>query len=790
MERTPEAALGTTVAAVLAACLLAAALLFGAAPTGAAPTEPTLDLAGLQAKLDDSGTVLGYFKTVVTGSTIETIPMTVLDIVPGFLDDGRSVIFFEATGPVIARAKSIAAGMSGSPLFVSHNGTDTLIGALSYGYSFTPNGLGFATPIEYMGALEADYPLAVTVRDLDEPITTSIGRVERVIAAPSLAAAKEIRREPGTVVMTPRAYMSIGGLPQASKPYERVKRALAARGLEVLPSGALPNPGWSDTFTATFEGGAAVGALVSRGDVWLGGAGTVTYAASDTVVAFGHPMLWSGDSGLYLTNAWVHGIFSSYDVPFKLMSPGAVRGTLYQDRLAGIVGRTDVSPQEVPIVSRATYAPTGKDATATSYMPRWAMDDREMAPLAADIAWSVLPKAVDSWSIPGSLDVTTTIVVSDGTTTHTVTRANRWDDRMDVGWLAFQDAWWMISWLMDDPGELATATIQSVDVDTRISNVRRSAELVDMSVPGGLRVGANRVRLSFRVVGQRDPQTIETTFTLPAGTPLWGSLAAYTSTDDESRVFATNYEIWGDTSEVVDAIRSVPRNDQCFLYYSDLSFDGSGLDEVTATVSTPWHLSGMVYKEAGFMTMRATPTVAGYGGSALIVGMVDATQDTTVTLLRKTAGASTWTTVAALPVIPTLDELFPAFSTVVTGLTKNTSFRAIWDGDDEHLGASASRTTFVRARVRLSPATVVVVGTRKTRFTATVSPSQTGPSVAFEVSYRGGPWRRVATRPLDASGRATALIGGLAGVNRVRARFLGSTTNAAGTSNVATLRRI
>lgn len=434
----------TAAAAVVVVVLgLIAAWFYGTGPlpdAGAAPVEPTLGLAGLQAKLDDSGTVPGYLKTVVSGSTIETIPMAVLDIVPGFLADGRSVIFFEATGPVIAKAKSIAAGMSGSPLFVSDNGTDTLIGALSYGQSFTPNGLGFATPIEYMSALEADYPLTVTMRDLEQPVATSIGRVDRIIAAPSLAAAKEIPREPGTVVMTPLAYMSIGGLPQGSKPYERVKRALAARGLDVLPLGALPNPGWSDTFTATFEGGAAVGSLASRGDVWLGGTGTVTYAASDTVVAFGHPMLWTGASGLYLTNAWVHGIFSSYDVPFKLASPGAVRGTLYQDRLAGIVGRTDVSPQEVPIVSHALYAPTAKDATATSYMPRWAMDDRDLAPLAADVAAGVLPKAVDSWTMPGSLEVTTTIKVFDGTTTHTVRRANTWDDRIDAGWLAFEDA--------------------------------------------------------------------------------------------------------------------------------------------------------------------------------------------------------------------------------------------------------------------------------------------------------------------------------------------------------------
>lgn len=774
---TREAASAAIVAALIAAWVCVWWPLPHAA---AAPVEPRLTLSGLEAKLDDSGTVAGHFKTVVSGSTIETIPMTVLDIIPGFLDDGRSVIFFEATGPIIAKAGSIAAGMSGSPLLVSHSGTDTLIGALSYGYSFTPNGLGFATPIEYMTTLEADYPLTIAVRTLDEPIATSIGRIDRVIAAPSFAAARKVPCRPGTVVMTPLAYMSIGGLPQGSKPYERVRGALAARGLDVLPAGALPSPGWSESFTTDLVGGAAVGALASRGDVWLGGTGTVTYAASDTVVAFGHPMLWTGDSGLYLTNAWVHGIFSNSYVPFKLASPGAVRGTLYQDRLAGIVGRTDVTPGEAPIVSHAVYTPTGKEATATSFMPRWAMDDRDLAPLAADIAAGVLPRAVDSWTMPGSLDVTTTIKVFDGTTTHTVQRANTFDDRMDAGWLAFQDAWWIISWLMDDPGELATATIESVDVDTRLSTARRSAELIDIAVPGGLRVGANRVRLSFKVVGHRETQTVDATFTLPAGMPLIGWLSAYTMTDDLSGLFDTNYPIRGDTSEVVDAIRAVPRNDQAVLYYGG----------VTATVSTPWQLTGMSEKPTGSMTMRVTPAVANYGGSALIVGSVSNALDTTVTLLRKTAGASTWTTVAALPATSPDPFSDPTFSAVVTGLTKNTSFRAVWDGDWEYLGASVVRTTYVRARVRLSPVSTVVVGTRKATFTAAVYPGQTGRKVAFEISHRGGPWRRVATRTLDTSSRATASIGGLAGRNQVRALFLGSPTNATGASNVATLRRI
>jgi len=46
----------------------------------AAPLEPTMSTSALEAKLEASQTLPGYFKTVVKGATIETIPATILAV--------------------------------------------------------------------------------------------------------------------------------------------------------------------------------------------------------------------------------------------------------------------------------------------------------------------------------------------------------------------------------------------------------------------------------------------------------------------------------------------------------------------------------------------------------------------------------------------------------------------------------------------------------------------------------------------------------------------------------------
>ena len=128
-----------------------------AAPAMAAPAEPTISLSDLEAKLA-SGPMAGYFLTVVGGTTQDPqqIPATVLSVVPNQTVDG-ALILFEASGPVIDKAGGVASGMSGSPLYVDDGGVFKLAGAVSYGPAYSA--LALATPIEYMSAIQTDFPV-------------------------------------------------------------------------------------------------------------------------------------------------------------------------------------------------------------------------------------------------------------------------------------------------------------------------------------------------------------------------------------------------------------------------------------------------------------------------------------------------------------------------------------------------------------------------------------------------------------------------------------------------------
>ena len=128
-------------------------LLAVAQVAAAAPPAPTMDLEQLAVALE-SGPLDGYLLTTMDGTTPEPITVQVQSLVDY---SWGSLILFEASGPWIDKIGGIAAGMSGSPIYVDDGGVDKLVGALSYGDAFTLGGLGLATPIEYMAAIEADF---------------------------------------------------------------------------------------------------------------------------------------------------------------------------------------------------------------------------------------------------------------------------------------------------------------------------------------------------------------------------------------------------------------------------------------------------------------------------------------------------------------------------------------------------------------------------------------------------------------------------------------------------------
>jgi hypothetical protein len=97
----------------------------------------------------------GYGLTVFRGTKIERFGVTVLGVLRK-VNNGKDLILVRLQGgPVTQRSANVAAGMSGSPVYI--NGR--IVGAVAYAPAFAREPLGFLTPIEDMlEAWDPDLP--------------------------------------------------------------------------------------------------------------------------------------------------------------------------------------------------------------------------------------------------------------------------------------------------------------------------------------------------------------------------------------------------------------------------------------------------------------------------------------------------------------------------------------------------------------------------------------------------------------------------------------------------------
>jgi len=800
-----------TLGAVFA--LTVAVLALGAAAVPAAPAEPTMSVTELQDILDASptGTVDGYFKTVLKGATVTSIPVTVQAVVPNYIPQG-ALIMFAAGGPDIEQIGGIAQGMSGSPLFVPAHGVDKLVGAVSYGDSFTTGYLGLATPVEYMASMEDTFLPAGAMTSLPRAVAVAGRTVDQLIIAPSVSAARAARPAAGTSVMTPLATMSVVGLPSRSAIYKDLVRRLEAHGVTVAPAGAglIGQAVRSET---SLDGGAALAVLFARGDILYGAAGTVTWNDGGRVVAFGHPLLGIGSVEAYLLDAAVHGVWSSAMIPYKVVSPGNLRGSVLQDRGTGVAGKTGSTPAEVPVTAAVTLLPQNVVGTANSYVPRWvvtSMPGGDGPYITAAATGAAGYNASDNAMMPGSASSTTTVVVEDAAgQRYTVARSNTWDDGFDVLGLLSSDTALMLSTIVSDPDGVAPATVISVDMSGQASPARSSARIVDLRFPAGVKPGH---RVPFQVVlnlyGQTSPLLLSGSLDVPAGASATGTVSVYPATsapEGEEGIPPVGSDTSGDgrdtVAERVAAVKALPTNDQLLVQFVPDSMDSSvdtpakgrsavqaGSLDATLTVSGRF-VTGGLQRRTGNVTIKATPRSTAYNGSCTVSGAIAETDgDTSVDIYVQPYGTAEPSKVATVPARAD-GSGGAAFSYVVTRLKKNTVITADWRGDARALGASAGTRVAVGQAVKLSAASA---GGGKVKLTARVLPGKTGQTVRFQ-HRSGGSWVTVGTVKAGraSAGGCTAMLtwAAPAGTSTVRAVAPATTANSAGTSKPVAVRR-
>ena len=784
----------------------------GAAAVPAAPSEPTISLPELQAQLDasPSGTVQGYFKTVLKGYATTRIPVTIQSIVPYYIPEG-ALIMFAASGPDIEKIGGIAQGMSGSPLFVSEGGADRLAGAVSYGDSFTTGYLGLATPVEYMATMEDTFMPAGALTSLSRAVTVAGRTVDQVYVAPSARLARAARPAPGTSVMAPLATMSIAGLPPRSAVYKDLVKRLAAHGLDVAPVGA-GLVGQSAQAGGALDGGSALTVLFARGDMLYGAAGTVTWNDGGRVVAFGHPLFGIGDVQAYLTDGTVHGVWSSSNVPYKVISPGPVRGVFLQDRGTGIAGRIGAAPAEVPVTAAVTLQPQGVVGRGTSFVPQWVVtsmpggDGPYIAAAGTGVAGY---NASDNAMMAGSATTKTTVVVEDAAgRSYTVVRSNTWDDTIDVLGYLPMDAATMLAALVSDPDGVAPATVVSVDMTGQASPTHSTARIVDVRFPDGIRPGRSvTFQVVLNVYGQTGQLLLNGAFDVPAGASATGSVNVYPAATvvaeegDPAAGTGTSGDGRDTVAERVAVVETLPTNDQLVVQFFPDSMDTdngstakgqsnieSGSLEATVTVAGKY-VTGGLQRRTGSVTVTASPQRLPYGGATTLDGTIAETDGaTTVDIYTQAAGTAEPVKVATVPA--RADGIGGAtFTYTLAGLKKNTRITADWAGDARALSASGTTRVTVGQSVKL---TAAALGGGAVRLSALVLPGKAGQKVRFE-RRTGGSWTAVGTARAvtvpSGGARATLVWNAPAGTSTVRAVAAATTANAAGTSGAVTVRR-
>ncbi len=560
----------------------------------------------------------------------------------------------------------------------------------------------------------------------------------------------------------------------------------------------------------------------------------MTYVNGNNVLAFGHPMYYEGTSGVFMSNAWIDGVWPSLNTPYKIGRPAGLRGTITQDRGAGIMGVDGKMSPEATVKATVTYREdTDKDGsldyskvgTSTVELPSYVMNSASwnyegLAPMAAYLAAS---HACDSSGMKGSALTTTTVVVSDGGETYTIVRPNMFDDGYDIPGAAMMDVASIVAELqqLGDNG-IAHPKIQSVDVDAEITKTRCSAEIVGVNVAGGLRTGDNTATVSLLRWGVEDTQTVDVRFTIPAGVPLTGYLQASDAwglEDDEEAFDEETYYFAEDSGSsvdrrttakaVADLEAELPNNTLKVKYQpvemqSALELDGDGdfaapvkpkvYDPIEVVTELDCVVSGGASKTAPGFNLKIWDAVGRllnyatlpYGGRAEIEGeLLGADSPVEIAVSRQYAGSSSSSALTTIVFDPD-DE---SFSYLSPGLSRNAKLTFSFAGDNNTLAARSSINVKIRARTLLSASSYRFKKGRRTTLRASVGPTSATGKVVFE-RYSRGWWYSIGTRTLVAGKASVSYKPSRTGTYKIRARYVPGTgaTNAASYSSARTLK--
>jgi len=234
------------------------------------PAQAVLDLSRLQ-----PGQV-GYGKTVFSGTQIERFPITVIDIIQAD-DPEDDLILVKVGGKRLDALGGVAAGMSGSPIYVN----DELVGALAYVLPQGDPHYAYVTPAHLMLQL-AERPFA--------------------------------RALPPSGLRPVRSPLCLSGLSHHA--FSASASLLRRAGLVPVQAPASVPARANDT--PRLEPGAAIAVSLMSGDSQAVSLGTLTWLKGDTALLMGHSLYQEGRTRFPFALGYILATVPGSDGPFKL----------------------------------------------------------------------------------------------------------------------------------------------------------------------------------------------------------------------------------------------------------------------------------------------------------------------------------------------------------------------------------------------------------------------------------------------------------------------------------------
>ena len=361
--------------------------------------------------------LIGEGMTVVRGDTPQPFKVEVLGVLKDGIGAGRDMVMIEVSDrdnvTKVVGDNGIWSGMSGSPVYVGGK----LLGAVSYGFTASPSPIGGLTPAADMLALlgPGQAQAASTART-------------KLALTPSQRQALDTRAAaavPRTTLQRLRTPLSVSGL--NSKRLSSLQGAFDRAGRPVVTYAGSRASAAAPAAVAPVPGG-NFAAVLTSGDLTIGGVGTTTAVCGNQVLAFGHPMDFAGKVGYGANAATSLAIVKDNTFgSFKMANIGGTFGTVDQDRLAAIRATLGKGPATTPITSTITNLDNKRTRTGATQVA--APDYTAVATLYG--LWANYDSTFDKWGRGIATSSWTIRGTRAGGKAFVVTRSNMWSDLRD-----------------------------------------------------------------------------------------------------------------------------------------------------------------------------------------------------------------------------------------------------------------------------------------------------------------------------------------------------------------------